>query len=85
MKTYTVFYYIKANRIEFMMNMEVEASNSKEACAKVKQIVKERSGQNAFRPTTKAPDADMIEFYKNKPGFACRITVLAETPERVSP
>lgn len=74
MKTYNVFYYIKSNRIEFMCNMEVEASTSKEACAKCKEIVKETTGRTAFRPTTKAPDAEMIEFYKNKPGFACRLT-----------
>ena len=74
MKTYNVFYYIKVNRIEIMKNMEIEADSSKEACAKCKEIVKEKTGRNAFRPTTKAPDAETIEFYKNKAGFACRIT-----------
>lgn len=74
MKEYNVFYTIKANRLKILKNMKIEASNSKEACAKCKEIVKEKTGRNAFRPTTKAPDATTIEFYKNKAGFACRIT-----------
>ena len=53
--------------------MEIEAS-SKEALAKCKEIVKEKTGRNAFRPTTKTPDASTIDFYKTKAGYACEIT-----------
>ena len=74
MKTYNVFYYIKVNRLEIMKNMDIEACSSKEACAKCKEIVKEKTGRNAFRPTTKTPDASTIDFYKTKAGYACEIT-----------
>lgn len=58
MKTYNVFYYIKSNGIESMNNMKIEANSSKEACAKCKETVKEKTGRNAFRPTAKALDAE---------------------------
>lgn len=64
-KTYQVFYWIKANRKEYLRHMFVSAANSKEACQICKQQVLEQTGRNAFRPSTKVPD---IEFLKNCPG-----------------
>lgn len=54
-KSYQVFYYIKANRTETLHHMFVMANNSKEACKKCKEVVLEKTGRNAFRPTTKVP------------------------------
>lgn len=54
-KSYQVFYYIKANRTETLHHMFVMANNSKEACKKCKEVVFEKTGRNAFRPTTKVP------------------------------
>ena len=54
-KSYQVFYYIKANRTETLHHMFVMANNSKEACKKCKEVVFEKTGKNAFRPTTKVP------------------------------
>lgn len=56
MKNYVVWYWIKANRQEVLLNMLVSAENSKAACAKCKLLVKEKTGRNAFRPTTKKPE-----------------------------
>lgn len=56
MKTYQVFYWIKKNRREYLEHMFVAATNAKEACKVCKQQVKEKTGRNAFRPTTNAPD-----------------------------
>ena len=56
MKTYQVYYWIKANRTEKLYVMPVAAANAKEACAKCKVEVKEKNGRNAFRPTTKCPE-----------------------------
>ncbi len=66
MKNYQVFYWIKKNRHEYLEHMFVMASNAKEACKICKEQVKEQSGRNAFRPTTKAPDLNQ---YKNLPYF----------------
>lgn len=49
-KSYQVFYYIKANRTETLHHMFVSANNAREACSLVKELVKERTGKNAFRP-----------------------------------
>lgn len=62
MKTYQVFYWIKKNRHEYLEHMFIRASNAKEACRICKEQVIEKTGRNAFRPTTKAPD---LEQYKN--------------------
>lgn len=56
MKTYQVFYYIKAYRKETLHHIFVNADNSKEACKKCKEVVLEKTGRNAFRPTTKCPE-----------------------------
>lgn len=54
-KSYRVFYYLKMNRQEILKNMDIVASNQKEACKKCKEIVFTQTGRNAFRPTTKDP------------------------------
>mgnify|MGYP000575626059 CR=1 FL=1 len=59
MKTYTVYFYVKANRTEYMVDVEVQAQNAKLACALVKTWYKDLTGRNAFRPTTKySPDVE---------------------------
>jgi hydroxymethylpyrimidine/phosphomethylpyrimidine kinase len=60
MKSYQVFYWIKKNRHEYLEHMYVIAPNAKEACRICKEQVKEQTGRNAFRPTTKAPDVEAI-------------------------
>lgn len=60
-KSYQVFYWIKANRHEYLNHMFIMASNAKEACQICKQQVFEQTGRNAFRPSTKAPE---LEYYK---------------------
>lgn len=54
-KTYKVWYTIKANGTETLHNMTVTAANAKEAKTICKSIVFERSGRNAFRPSTVQP------------------------------
>ena len=66
MKTYQVFYWIKKNRKEYLEHMFVAANNAKEAMQVCKQQVKEQTGRNAFRPTTKAPD---LSLYKGNHNF----------------
>lgn len=52
MKTYTIYFVIKANCTENYFYMNVEAKNQKEACQEVKNIIKKQTGRNAFRPST---------------------------------
>jgi hypothetical protein len=59
-KTYQVFYWIKKNRHEYLEHMFVPANNAKDACRICKELVKERTGRNAFRPSTKAPDLEAL-------------------------
>lgn len=66
MKNYQVFYWIKKNSHEYLEHMFVSANNAKEACKICKEHVKEQTGRNAFRPTTKVPD---LSQYKNLPHF----------------
>lgn len=66
MKTYQVFYWIKKNRKEYLEHMFVAANTAKEAAHVCKQQVKEQTGRNAFRPTTKAPD---LSLYCGNPNF----------------
>ncbi len=53
MKTYQVFYWIKKNKKEYLNHIFVVAKNQKEACKKCKEEVKQQTGRNAFRATTK--------------------------------
>ena len=55
-KIYQVYYWIKANRTEKLYVMPIMAANAKEACAKCKKEVKEQTGRNAFRTSTKCPE-----------------------------
>lgn len=61
MKQYEVFYWIKKNSREYLEHMSVIANSAKDACRICKEQVKEQTGRNAFRPTTKAPDVSMYE------------------------
>ena len=67
MKTYQVFYWIKKNGREYLNHMYVAANTAKEATQVCRQQVREQTGRNAFRPTTKAPD---LTAYKGNPNFA---------------
>lgn len=69
MKIYQVFYWIKANKKEYLEHMFVSAQNSKEACKRCKELVKEQTGRNAFRPTTKVPDREMLKQLEHNPNF----------------
>ena len=69
MKCYQVFYWIKKDRKEYLEHIFVTANNAKEACAKCKRIVREKTGRNAFRPTTKAPTEQEMEAYRKAPGL----------------
>lgn len=53
MKSYQVFYVIKRNRTEECNHIFIMANNAKEACQKCKEVVYEKTGRNAFRPTAK--------------------------------
>lgn len=66
MKNYQVFYWIKKNSREYLEHMFVSANNAKDACRICKEQVKEQTGRNAFRPTTKALD---VSQYANLPHF----------------
>lgn len=60
-KSYQVFYWIKRDRHEFLHHIFVNAENAREACRVAKAVVKEKTGRNAFRPTTKAPSPEELE------------------------
>lgn len=61
MKSYQVFYWIKKDSREYLEHMFVCANTAKDACRICKEQVKEQTGRNAFRPTTKAPDVGLYE------------------------
>ncbi len=52
-KCFQVFYWIKKNKKEYLKHMYIYAKNAKEACKKCKEEVKQQTGRNAFRATTK--------------------------------
>ncbi len=62
-KKYEVFYIIKMNGREQLHLMEIEAATAKEACAECKYRVREQTGRNAFRPTTKMSEDDINRYY----------------------
>ena len=63
-KDYEVYYYTKSNKTEYINSiMIVGALNAKDACRMCKQLVKERTGKNAFRPTTKCPSEEELAWY----------------------
>lgn len=51
-KSYQVFYIIKINHHEELNHIFIMANNARSACKKCKEVVHEKTGQNAFRPTT---------------------------------
>ena len=53
-KCYQVFYIIKRNGHEELNHCYIMANNAREACKKCKEVVYEKTGRNAFRPTTNA-------------------------------
>lgn len=65
MKEYVVYFYIKQNRAEYLADIVVEAKNAKDACKAAKEWYFNKTGKNAFRPTTK-PDAEIIARYKER-------------------
>ena len=56
MKSYTVYYIVKANRHKYARSMVVTARNAREACRRCKELVYEKTGRNAFYPSTKKPE-----------------------------
>ena len=66
MKQYQVFYWIKKNGMEYLEHMFIRAYNKREAFAICKATVKEKTGRNAFRPSTEPPtDHEMEQYRKN--------------------
>ena len=59
-KTYQVFYWTKKYRHEYLEHVFVPANNAKDACRICKEQVREKTGRNAFRPTTKVPDVEAL-------------------------
>lgn len=55
-KQYQIFYVIKHNRKEEINHIFVMANNKKEAYQRCKVVVFEKTGRNAFRPTTNVED-----------------------------
>ena len=53
MKTYVVYFFIKANRTEYLADVVIEAPTAKAACALCRDWYFKTTGKNAFRPTTK--------------------------------
>lgn len=68
-KDYQVFYWTKSNRIEYLHHIFVRAQNAKEACKIARDVVKEKTGRHAFRPTTKAPSQEEMEYYRRSRGY----------------
>ncbi|MCD7843629.1 MAG: hypothetical protein LUG17_03270 [Clostridiales bacterium] len=65
MKTYTVYFVIKANRTEYLADVAVKAQTAKEACKAARVWYYDMSGKNAFRPTAKMDAADR-KWYENR-------------------
>lgn len=65
MKYYKVYYIIKKNGHGYLNETEVQAKNQKEAIAKVRADVRERTGRNAFSATCKAPAITKYGLYWN--------------------
>lgn len=55
LKSYQVYYIIKKNNREYLEHIFINANNTKAACQECKRIVREKTGRNAFYPTTKEP------------------------------
>lgn len=68
-KSYTVYFWIKKNKHEYLRNIIVKAQSSREACKIAKEKVKEITGNNAFRPTTKAPTPEELDNLRENPYY----------------
>ncbi len=65
-KCYQVFYWIKKNKMEYLEHIFIYANNAREACKKCKEVVKNKTGRNAFRPSINPPtDYEMEQYRKN--------------------
>ena len=61
MKIYTVFYYLKMHKREYLREMEICAHTAREACVLCKDAVRLMDGRNAFRPSTRLSKDDLLE------------------------
>ena len=61
MKIYKVFYYLKINKRECLLEMEICAHTAREACVLCKDAVRLMDGRNAFRPSTRLSKDDLLE------------------------
>lgn len=61
MKIYTVFYYLKMHKREYLREMEICAHTAREACVLCKDAVRLMDGRNAFRPSTILSKDDLLE------------------------
>ena len=64
MKIYTVFYYLKMNKREYLRGMEICAQTAREACVLCKDAVRLMEGRNAFRPSTRLSRYDLLMMEK---------------------
>lgn len=72
MKIYTVFYYLKMNKMEYLREMEICAQTAREACVLCKDAVRLMDGRNAFRPSTKLSKDDLLEL-ERLPGYVVQL------------
>lgn len=72
MKIYTVFYYLKMHKREYLREMEICAHTAREACVLCKDAVRLMDGRNAFRPSTKLSKDDLLEL-ERLPGYVVQL------------
>ena len=72
MKQYTVYFYIKANRTEYLADVSLEAKTAADACKRCKEWYHAKTGKNAFRPTTKLTE-ESRKWYEDR-GLIQRLT-----------
>ena len=72
MKIYTVFYYLKMHKREYLREMEICAQTAREACVLCKDAVRLMDGRNAFRPSTNLSKDDLLEL-ERLPGYVVQL------------
>ena len=72
MKIYTVFYYLKMNKREYLREMKICAQTAREACVLCKDAVRLMDGRNAFRPSTRLSKDDLLEL-ERLPGYVVQL------------
>lgn len=72
MKIYTVFYYLKMHKREYLREMEICAHTAREACVLCKDAVRLMEGRNAFRPSTNLSKDDLLEL-ERLPGYVVQL------------